>query len=332
MSYNNPSIVECVPNFSEGRDQSKIQAIVDVISQINDVKVLHVDIGYDANRTVITFVGTPKGVEAAAFVAIKKASEVIDMRLQKGTHPRLGATDVMPIVPVSGVTMQEAIELSYRLSKRVASELNIPVYNYENSARDVKRRRLEIVRKGEYEGLQEKMSLPDWHPDYGENYNAQSGATIIGARHFLLAYNVNLATKDVGVAKAVAAQIRESGKMKNGTRIAGLFQGVKAIGWDVPEYNLVQVSTNITNTDKVGLHDVYEAVKRTAKEQYKIEIAGSELIGLVPRQCLLESGTFYGGKAASDSEKIDNAVKQLGLNSVESFYPEERIIESLIDS
>lgn len=322
-------IIECVPNFSEGRDSAKVQAIVASIAQIPDVKVLHVDSGYDANRTVITFVGTPKGIEEAAFQGIKKASELIDMRYQNGTHPRLGATDVFPIVPISGVSIDDVIALSYRLSYRVTTELSIPVYNYEQSAKKPERHRLEMVRKGEYEGLEVKMKQPEWQPDYGTKYNAKTGAIIIGVRHFLLAYNVNLATRDVAVAKSIAADIRESGNVVHGKRIKGLFKGVKAIGWDVPEYEMVQVSTNITNTERVGLRDVFEAVREIAK-QNGVEIAGSELIGLIPLRCIMEAGAFYVGDKASEKEKIDGAINNLGLSSVVPFNPQERIIEKLL--
>jgi len=322
-------IIECVPNFSEGRDAAKVQQIVDAISPVAGVKVLHVDQGYDANRTVITFAGTPEGIMEAAFNAIATAAEVIDMRTQKGSHPRLGATDVMPIVPISGVSVEEAKQISYRLSERVARELNIPVYNYESSARSDARRRLEVIRKGEYEGLSDKLTSEDWKPDYGSQFNAKSGATIIGARSFLLAYNVNLATRDVSIAKAIAERIRESGKIVAGQRKPGLFKGVKAIAWDVPEYSMVQVSTNITNVDKVGMHDVYEAVKGFAEAE-GVSIAGSELIGLSPLRCLLASGKFYAGADATEKECVESAIAHLGLESVTPFDPEQRIIEYLL--
>lgn len=323
------ALIECVPNFSEGRDTTKVQQIVDAIIQVPEVKVLHVDQGYDANRTVITFVGSPEGIEEAAFRAMEKASEVIDMQAQHGEHPRLGATDVMPIVPISGLSIENAIQISYRLSERVARELAVPVYNYEASAKKENRHRLEIIRKGEYEGLQKKMASSDWKPDYGKVYNPKAGATVIGARHFLLAYNVNLATHDVALAKGIAARIRESGYFEAGIRKAGLFKGVKAIGWDVPEYAMVQVSTNITNADEVGLHDVYEAVKKLAIEA-GVEIAGSELIGLIPLRCLLASGEYYAGVVSTEEEKITSAIMNLGLESVTSFEPQKRIIEYLL--
>lgn len=323
------AIIECVPNFSEGRDVAKIQKIVDAIAQVPEVKVLHIDMGFDANRTVITFVGSPVGIEEAAFRGIEKAAELIDMRKQEGTHPRLGATDVMPIVPISGVSMEEVKQISYRLSERVARELAIPVYNYEHSAKNTARQRLEWIRNGEYEGLKSKMGLPDWKPDFGTDYNHKTGATVIGARSFLLAYNINLASHDVALAKGIASRIRESGKKEVGLHTAGLFKGVKAIGWQVEEYNMVQVSTNITDTDEVGLHDVFEAVKRLAKAS-GVAVAGSELIGLIPLCCLLESGNYYAGVESSEQEKITSAIKNLGLESVVPFDPQKRIIEYLL--
>lgn len=322
-------IIECVPNFSEGQDAVKVQSIADAVASVSGAKVLHVDSGFDANRTVITFAGTPDAIEQAAFLAIKAASEVIDMRTQSGTHPRIGATDVMPIVPVSGVSVDEAKQISYRLSERVAEELSIPVYNYEHSAKEKGRARLEDIRRGEYEGLEEKMKRLDFMPDYGSAYNPKSGATVIGARSFLLAYNINLKTRDVSLAKNIAAAIRESGKMLEGNRIAGLFKGVKAIGWDVPEYDMVQVSTNITNTEVVGLHDIYEAVRSLAKDA-NVEVAGSELIGLTPLRCLLSSGEYYASSSVSEDDKIQIAIQELGLESVVPFNPQERIIEYLL--
>lgn len=306
-----------------------MQHIVDAISACRDVKVLHVDMGFDANRTVITFAGTPEGVEEAAFQSIKMAAKVIDMSKQKGTHPRLGATDVMPIIPITGVSMAEAIALSYRLSERVANELSVPVYNYEKSAREDKRQRLELIRQGEYEGLELKMQKADWQADYGSQYNANTGATVIGARDFLLAYNVNLKTRDVAIAKAIAERIRESGRLVDGVRVKGCFKGLKAIGWDVPEYNLVQVSTNITDTTSLGMHQVYEKIRYFAPE-FGVDVCGSELIGLSPKRCLLEAGQFYLGQAASEQELIQAAINHLGLASVSDYDAQERIIEYLV--
>lgn len=323
------AIIECVPNFSEGRDESKIDFIRQAIGQVQGVKVLHVDSGYDANRTVITFAGSPEGVEEAAFRAIKAAAEVIDMRQQTGEHPRIGATDVMPLVPVDGISIERVVAISHRLSRRVATELNIPVYNYEKSASCPQRKRLESIRKGEYEQLEKKILLPEWKPDYGQAFNAESGATVIGARLFLLAYNVNLKTLDVQVAKDIAAMIRESGLRINGKRQKGYFSGVKAIGWDMSEYGMTQVSTNITDTELVTLAQLYEKVKDLAAER-GIEVAGSELIGLAPLKCLLDAGHFYAPELEEEKEVITQAIESLGLNSVVPFELEERIIEYLL--
>lgn len=322
-------LVECVPNFSEGRDADKIQAIVDAIGHNADVKVLHVDMGYDANRTVITFAGTPEGIEQAAFDAIAKSAELIDMRQQSGTHPRMGACDVMPIIPISGVDMETVVDLSYRLSERVSRELSIPIYNYEKSAKSTSRIKLEAIRRGEYEGLAVKMLQPEWSPDFGKAFNSRSGATVVGARPFLLAYNVNLKTTDVSVAKRIASTIRESGKIIDGKRVLGLLKGVKAIGWDVPEYGMVQVSTNITDTECVGLHDVYEGIKGLAQLE-GVDVAGSELIGLLPKRCLLEAGQFYAQEALDEMSLLNLASEQLGLSSVTEFDVEKRVIEFLL--
>lgn len=329
LDVTNEGIVECVPNFSEGRDADKIQQIVDAIAQHDGVKVLHVDMGYDANRTVITFAGKVRGVELAIFDAIAKSAEVIDMRIQSGTHPRMGACDVMPIIPISGVREDEIVAMSHCISQKINRELSIPIYNYEKSAKSTSRVKLEAIRSGEYEGLKAKMKTPDWLPDYGEEFNATAGATVLGVRPFLLAYNVNLATKDVALAKGIASAIRESGKMVNGQRQPGLFKGVKAIGWDVPEYDMVQVSTNITNTEMVGMHDVYEAIKTMANEA-GVEVAGSELIGLLPKRCLLESGQFYAEGSLDEKSLLILASERLGLGSVTEFDIEKRVIEYLL--
>ena len=322
-------IVECVPNFSEGRDANIINEIADAISSVSGVKVLHVDMGADANRTVITFAGNPDGVEEAAFKAVKKATELIDMSKHSGTHPRIGACDVMPLIPISGIEMDEVVALSYRLTERIGTGLKVPVYNYEKSARKPQRKRLEQVRVGEYEGLEDRMSLPEWQADNMQPFNEKTGATVLGARPFLLAYNVNLKTKDVSIAKDIAVAIRESGKIVNGERISGKFKGVKAIGWDVPEYDLVQVSTNITDIYNVGLHDVFEEIKHLSAEK-GVEVLGSELIGLSPKQCLLDSGDYYGGAILSEKDKINLAVECLGLRSVVDFDIDKKIIEYLL--
>jgi len=294
----NHRLIECVPNFSEGRDASIIEKIVESISAVPDVQVLHVDMGADANRTVISFVGSPEGIEEAAFLALQCAAELIDMRHHRGTHPRIGATDVMPLIPLSGVTMADVVAIAARLTQRVGSALHIPVFNYEKSARYAYRRQLEQIRRGQYEGLEEKMKDAAWQADNAIPFNPKTGATVLGARSFLLAYNVNLATRDVTIAKAIAANIRESGKIVNGKRIAGQFKGLKAIGWEVPEYGLVQVST--------------------------------KLIGLIPKACLLASGIYYAPQSRSEPELIAHAIDALGLKEVDDFCPEHRIIEYLL--
>lgn len=322
-------IIECVPNFSEGRNTETIAQITEAVAQVKGVRVLHVDSGYDANRTVLTFAGRPESVEEAAFQCVRKAMERIDMRTQKGTHPRLGAVDVLPLVPVCAVTWEEVVALSFRLSERVAKELSIPVYNYENSANIKIRRRLENIRSGEYEGLEGKMQDELWQPDYGSVFSPKSGATVIGARAFLLAYNVNLDTQNLAVAKEIAGLIRESGIKTKGMLQKGLFEGVKAIGWQAPKYGIVQVSTNITSTERVGMHNVYESVKQMARKK-GISVKGSELIGLTPLRCILESGAFYAGEKASEDEQTAAAVEGLGLDSLSPFSPEKRIIEYLL--
>lgn len=326
---NKNAIIECVPNFSEGKDADLIKKIADSIENIPQVKVLHIDMGADANRTVITFAGSPQGVEEAAFIAIKTAAKLIDMRQQKGTHPRLGACDVMPLVPVAGLSIEELVELSYRLTERIGTELQIPVFNYEKSARVSPRKRLENIRKGEYEGLETKMRSPEWYADNGLPFNSKSGATVLGARPFLLAYNVNLKTRDVAIAKAIASAIRESGTLQNGVRKKGKFKGLKAIGWDVAEFGMVQVSTNITDTDNVGLHDVFEEVKRLSLAS-NVDTDGSELIGLCPKRCLLKAGDFYRTEVMSEKESIALAIERLGLRRVDDFKADERIIEYLL--
>lgn len=321
-------LIEAVPNFSEGKDVKVIDAIVDSIISVSGVKLLHVDRGESANRTVFTFAGSPENVVEASFRSAKIASELIDMRLHKGTHPRLGALDVMPLVPISGVTLEECAEYALKLAARIGNELHVPVYCYESASKLPYRTRLEQVRKGEYEGLAEKMKLPEWKPDFGPStFNAKSGAFIVGARPFLLAYNINLATPDESIAKKIAAIIRESGRVENGIQISGKFKTVKAIGWYVPEFECAQVSTNLTNLKQTGVHEVYEEVCKLAKE-FGTSVTGSELIGLTPRFALLDAGKHYNSQL-SDIEKIKLAIKQLKLNDKKEFHT-NRIIENLL--
>ncbi|HEK85621.1 MAG: glutamate formimidoyltransferase [Candidatus Saccharicenans sp.] len=338
-------IVECVPNFSEGRDREKIQAIVKEIETTAGVKLLDVDPGEATNRTVVTFIGSPEGVLEAAFKAIKKAAELIDMQQHHGAHPRIGATDVCPFVPVSGVTMEDCIHLANELGKRVAAELNIPVYLYEEAAKKPERRNLANIRAGEYEGLAEKLKDPAWKPDYGPAvFNPRSGATVIGAREFLIAYNINLNTRDRKIAQEIASYLRESGRPKkdksgnlvydkNGQpiKVPGKFKAVKAVGWYIDEYGIAQISINFTNYKITPPHLVFDEACRLA-EKMGVRVTGSELVGLIPKEALLKAGRYYlekQGKSPGVPEKelIRIAVRTLGLNDVVPFDPNKKIIE-----
>lgn len=342
-------IVECVPNFSEGIDKTKIKEIEAAILSVDGVKVLDVDSGIDTNRTVITFVGSPESVKEAAFLAIKKASEIIDMRKHSGAHPRIGATDVCPFIPVSGVSMDECVELARQLGKRVGSELDIPVYFYEFAATRPERKNLATIRAGEYEGLEKKLKDPAWIPDEGPcRFNPKSGATIIGAREFLIAYNVNLNTRDVKLANKIAFAIREKGRVKrdengkivrdeNGKPIyiPGRLKCVKAIGWYIDEYGCAQVSINLTSYKTTPLHLVYETCREEA-EKLGLLVTGSELVGLTPLEPIIEAGKFYlrkQGKTTGIPERdiIETAIQSLGLNSVARFDPEKKIIDYRIN-
>ncbi len=321
------ALIECVPNFSEGRNSLVITKIQEAIKKVTNVVLLHVDSGFSAHRTVMTFVGSPEAVIEAAFQSIKKAADLIDMNAHEGTHPCMGATDVCPIIPVSGITMQEAVEWSNKLGERVAKELNIPVYLYENAARFQNRRNLALIRRGGYKKLSIKLQDPNWKPDYGQPpFHGTAGATIIGARDFLLAYNVNLNTDKVSVAKTIASQIRTNGNAKARPNL-------KAIGWLYKEKNIAQVSMNLTDYRKTGLHHAYEAVKKAAQEQ-GFRVTGSELIGLAPLQCLKEAGYFYVNNRnkyrenqQNDATLIAEAIKSLGLNKLIPFNPQEKILE-----
>jgi glutamate formiminotransferase / formiminotetrahydrofolate cyclodeaminase len=328
------AILECIPNFSEGRDSENIKAIASAIRKVKDVKLLHIDSGFDANRTVITFAGSSEAVFEAAFQAVKKAAEVIDMRIHKGVHPRFGATDVLPLVPISGITMDETIALARKLGERIGNELGIHVYCYENAAFDEKRKNLATCRAGEYEGLPAKLNNQDWKPDFGPVvFNARSGAVAVGARDFLIAYNVNLATDDVKIAKTIAADIRESGRIGDKQKRPGMFKGLKAIGWYLPEHHKVQVSTNITDITQSPVHLVFEEISRRARI-YGTTVTGSELIGLIPLKVMAAAGRYYISKnnLGMESEKniIQQAIDHLGLNELTSFYQNERILEFLL--
>ena len=338
-------IVECVPNFSEGRNKAVIDAIADAIRQTEGVMLLDVDPGAATNRTVMTFVGEPDAVVEAAFQAIKKAAELIDMRKHKGEHPRIGATDVCPFVPVSGVTMQDCVELAHRLGKRVGEELGIPVYLYEEAATRPERRNLADIRKGEYEGLADKLKDPDWAPDYGPaEFNPKSGATVIGAREFLIAYNVNLNTRDRRLAQEIALNIREMGRAKrddqgkiirdeegNIVRVPGKLKAVKAVGWYIDEYACAQVSMNLVNWKVTPPHVAFDEICKEA-DKLGLRVTGSELVGLIPLQPMLEAGRYFlkkQGKSPGvpEAELIRVAVQSMGMSEFAPFDPGQKIIE-----
>jgi glutamate formiminotransferase len=318
--------LECVPNFSEGRDPSIIDAIANAICSVDGVRLLHVDPGYDANRTVYTLAGEPAVVEEAAFRAIVKAYELIDMRQHQGAHPRIGACDVCPIIPLGDSTVAEADEVVQRLGARLG-ERGIPGYFYEHSARIPERKNLAQIRKGEYEGLEAKLQSPLWQPDFGPtDFQARFGAMVLGARNFLVAYNINLGTTDVGIAKHIAARLRESGyKDDQGRQIPGLLKGVKAIGWWMDAYGCAQVSTNIVDIDAVSIRAVYDTVDALA---HKLGCAakGSELIGLIPEKVLLQAGQALLPSGSDKHQILQAAIEYLGLN----IRPEERVLEYLL--
>jgi len=338
---NTSQIIECVPNFSEGRDMSIIKQITDVIESVDGVRLLDVDPGKETNRTVVTFVGNPEAVCNAAFLAVKKASEVIDMSKHSGAHPRMGATDVCPLVPVSGITMEETVAYARGLAERIGKELALPVYCYEEAAFEDKRRNLASVRSGEYEGLPMKLTDQAWKPDFGPAvFNARSGAVIVGARDFLVAYNVNLNTTSTRRANAIAFDIRERGreiKEKDGTKVVipGSLKAVKAIGWYIPEYGVAQISINLTNIGITPMHIAFDEVCKKASER-GIRATGSELVGLVPLKAILDAGKYFLHKqqrsaGVSDKELIKIAVKSMGLDELRPFKPEEKIIEYLLE-
>ncbi len=346
-------LIECVPNFSEGRDQNIIGQITDAIKSVDGVSLLDVDPGASTNRTVVTFVGNPEAAVEAAFRGIKKAAELIDMRKHKGAHPRMGATDVCPFIPVSSVSWEEAVECANRLGKRVGEELKIPVYLYEKAAKDKSRSNLSIIRAGEYEGFFEKIKQPEWKPDFGPAvFNEKSGATVIGVRDFLVAYNVNLNTKSVRRATSVAFDVREQGRAKteDGTpsgkpildsngeavRIPGMLKHVKAIGWFVKEYGIAQVSINLTNIEETPLHVAFDACIESAARR-GLRVTGSEIVGMVPKKCLVDAGRYFLRKqrwseGASEEELIDIAIRSMGLSELRPFDPKEKVIELKIES
>jgi glutamate formiminotransferase/formiminotetrahydrofolate cyclodeaminase len=346
-------VIECVPNFSEGRDLEIIRQITAAIESVEEVSLLNVDPGASTNRTVVTFAGSPEAAVEAAFRGIGKAAELIDMRKHKGAHPRMGATDVCPFIPVSNVSWEEAIACAQLLGKRVGEELMIPVYLYEKAAHDSSRSNLSIIRAGEYEGFFEKVKEPAWKPDFGPSVLPEkSGATVIGAREFLVAYNANLNTRAVRRANAVAFDVRENGRVKteDGTpsgkpvldangepvRISGMLKHVKAIGWYVEEYGLAQVSMNLTNLEETPLHAAFDACFEAASKR-GLRVTGSEVVGMLPKRCLLEAGRHYLRKqkwseGASEEELIAVAVRSMGLSELKPFDPKEKIIEFKMES
>lgn len=348
-------LIECVPNFSEGRDMAVIKQITDEIEKVEGVKLLDVDPGAATNRTVVTFVGTPDEVLDAAFVAVKKAAEVIDMRHHKGEHPRFGATDVCPLVPVANITMEETVEYARKLAKRIGEELNIPVFCYENAAFKPVRRNLANCRSGEYEALSERITTEEWKPDFGPaEFNARvagTGATAVGARDFLVAFNVNLNTTSTRRANAIAFDVRERGRVKregnpltgkivkdekgNPVMEPGSLKAVKAIGWFIEEYGVAQISMNLTNISITPVHVAFDEVWKKAEER-GIRVTGSELVGLIPLEAMLEAGRYFLRKQKRSvgidrDELIKIAIKSMGLDDLKPFKPEEKIIEFMIE-
>ena len=333
-------VIECVPNFSEGRDMGIIKQITDAIESVEGVRLLDVDPGRDTNRTVVTFVGDPEAVVEAAFQGVKMASELIDMSKHHGEHPRMGATDVCPLVPVSGITMEETVVFARSLAKRIGVELSIPVYCYENAAFEEKRQNLASCRAGEYEGLKKKLSDPEWKPDFGPVvFNERSGATAVGARDFLVAFNINLNTTSTRRANAIAFDVREKGRMvKNAggemVNVPGTLKCVKAIGWYIKEYGIAQISMNLTNISVTPVHIAFDEVCTKAGAR-GIRVTGSELVGLIPLKSMLDAGRYFLEKqqrstGVSDEELIKIAVKSLGLSDLSKFNPREKIIEYVI--
>ena len=340
-------IIECVPNFSEGSDLNVIKQITNQIESVEGVRLLNVDPGKATNRTVVTIVGHPQAVIEAAFLAIRKAGELIDMSKHKGEHPRMGATDVCPLIPIANISMEETAKYAQQLAKRVGEELQLPVYLYEAAQPDKTRSNLSVIRAGEYEGLFKKIKLPEWKPDFGPaEFDAKRGATVIGARDFLVAYNVNLNTTSTRRANAVAFDIREAGRVKkeNGkivldadgrpVNIPGSLKSVKAIGWYIEEYGIAQISINLTDINVTPLHIAFDEVCKKADAR-GIRVTGSELVGLVPLKAMLDAGKYFlqkqkRSRGVSEKELLKIAIKSLGLDELTPFKPEERIIDYML--
>ena len=348
-------LIECVPNISEGRDANLIKLVTDEIEKVEGVKLLDVDPGATTNRTVITFVGEPEPVCEAAFRVVKKAGELIDMRHHHGDHPRFGATDVCPLVPVANISMDEVVKYAHKLAERIGTELNIPVFCYENAAREPKRRNLASCRQGEYEALSERIVTKEWKPDFGPDtwseHTAKTGATAVGARDFLIAVNYNLNTTSTRRANAIAFDVREKGRPQreggkpngkpmtdaNGKKIMipGTLKGTKAIGWFIEEYGIAQVSMNITNVRQTPLHIAFDEVSAKAAAR-GVRVTGIEIVGLVPKSTLIEAGKHYLAKqqrslGVSEEEIIKIAIKSMGADDLKPFNPKEKIIEYMIE-
>ena len=342
-------LIECVPNFSEGRNKDIINQITAEISSVSNVKLLDVDPGKDTNRTVVTFAGHPDDVIEAAFLAISKASELIDMSKHEGAHPRMGATDVCPLIPIKGVSVEECIEYSHVLAQKVGKKLKIPIFMYEKSASSKSRENLAKIRQGEYEGMSDKLQLKEWAPDYGpKKINVKAGVTAIGVREFLIAYNINLNTSDKKLASDIALDIREAGRAKrdkngkiirdkNGVmvKVPGSLKSVKAVGWFLEEYNVAQVSMNLIDYKTTSVHKVFEEVRIQAQKR-GLRVTGSELVGLIPLDSLLDAGKYYLKQqnkscGVSDSQLIHIAVKSMGLDEMYPFNNNEKIIDYMID-
>lgn len=333
-------IVECVPNFSEGRDIKIINAIGGAISRVNGVKFISAEPNADYNRTVVTFIGTPDAVVEGAFEGARAATELIDMRQHKGEHPRLGATDVVPFVPVGGTTMEECASLAREFGRKVGEDLHLPVYLYESAATRPERKNLANVRKGEYEGLEEKLKQKEWQPDFGPAvFNPRSGAVIAGARMFLIAYNVNLNTNNVKAASEIAGRIRESGRTRkddkghpvigpNGKKVVipGSLKSVKAMGVALESHNIAQVSMNLTNFHETSLHAAFEEVKKEAAT-LGVKVTGSEIVGLTPKEALVLAGKYYAPGESDEVALLRSAITNLGLEDLEPFDLQRKVIE-----
>ena len=344
-------LIECVPNFSEGLDLSIIKQITDECEKVDGIKLLNVDPGKTTNRTVVTFVGNPQAVIDAAFNAIKKAGELIDMSKHKGEHPRMGATDVCPLIPIKNISLQQTAIYAQKLAKRVGEELNLPIYLYEEAQTNKKRSNLSEIRAGEYEGYFKKILLPEWKPDFGPQiFDEKRGATVIGARDFLVAYNINLNTTSTRRANSIAFDVREAGRVlrdgdpitgkiilnadESPKSIPGSLKSVKAIGWYIQEYGVCQISMNLTNINITPIHIAFDEVVKKASER-GIRVTGSELIGLIPLKGMLDAGKYFLNKqkrsvGVSESELIKIAVKSMGLDELAPFNPNERIIEYVL--